>query len=178
MFNKDYKDKEIEKILSSIVILIDSREKINSHIRLWLKSNKISFEVVKLDFGDYSFYIPKNEKLDIDEDIYFDKEITIERKANAEELSGNFTVDRDRLEREFERSDKRMRLLIENSSYSEICKGEYGTKFPSNSYIASLHTFQERYKTPFFFIDKEHSASYIYNTFKYYLRELLENKQN
>lgn len=176
MFNKQYKEKEIETIIKSMIILIDSREKVNSHIRLWLKSNRIPFEIMKLDYGDYSFYIPKNNKLEIDDDIFFTNEITIERKANAEELSGNFTEDRERLKREFERGRGKIRLLIEDSTYSDINSGNYKTKFPSNSYIASLHTFQERYNTPFIFVKKEQSANYIYNTFKYYLRTKLINK--
>jgi ERCC4-type nuclease len=173
MFNSEYTDKQIKEIIDSIVILIDSREKVNSHIKMWLKSKKIPFEILKLDFGDYSFYIPKNDKLGIFEDIYFNNELAIERKANAEEISGNFTEERERFEREFTRGCGKIRLLIEDSSYSNICDGEYGTKLNPQSFTGSLHSFQEKYNTPFFFIDKQYSGIYIYNTFKYYLRNQL-----
>ena len=85
-FSRAYKDKEIKQILNSITVLVDSREKVNSHIKMWLKSNKIKYIDYTLSFGDYSFMIPKNESLDILEDLYFTYEIAIERKAHAEEM--------------------------------------------------------------------------------------------
>jgi ERCC4-type nuclease len=176
VLTKQYKDKEIDKIIKSIVILVDSREQVWSHIKLWLRSNKISFEIYKLDFGDYSFMIPKNEKLEIPEDIYFNNEIAIERKANAEEISGNLTNGRDRFKREFERGNAKIRLLIEDSSYADITNGNYDTDFNSNSFVGSLHSIQEEFNTPFFFTDKEHSGQYIYNSFKYYIRNKLKIK--
>lgn len=176
LFEKKYTDKEIEKILKSIVILVDTREQVWSHIKLWLKSNKIEYRIEKLSFADYSFMIPKNEKLDILENTYFSDEIAIERKANAEEISGNLTEGRDRFKREFERGNKKIRILIEDSSYSDICKGNYKTKLNPTSFVGSLHSIQEEFESQFFFTDKEHSAQYIYNTFKYYLRNKLKNK--
>jgi hypothetical protein len=175
MFNKKYTDKEIDKILKSIIVLIDTREKVFSHIKLWFKTNKISYEIYGLNFGDYSFKIPKNEKLEIFEDMYFTDIIAIERKANAEEISGNLTEGRERFKREFGRGNNKIRLLIEDSSYSDISKGNYKTEFNPKSFIGSLHSIQEEFNTPFFFTDKEHSAEYIYNTFKYYLRNQLKN---
>ena len=175
MFNRQYKDKEIEKIIKSIVILVDSREQVWSHIKMYFKSYKIPFDICKLDFADYTFMIPKNEKLDILEDIYFSDHIAIERKANAEEISGNLTEGRERFKREFKRGSNKIRLLIEDSSYSDICGGNYGTEMTSESFIGSLHSMQEEFNAPFFFIDKQHSGEYIYNTFKYYLRNELKN---
>jgi ERCC4-type nuclease len=173
-FNREYKDKEIKQIISSMVVLIDSREKVNSHIKMWLKSNKIGYMDYTLGFGDYSFMILKNESLDILENTYFTDEIVVERKANAEEISGNFAQNRERFKREFERSNGVLRLLIEDTNYADICEGKYKTKFPKESFVGSLHSFQEQYNCPFFFTDKEHSGKYIYNTFYYYLRNKLK----
>lgn len=173
ILNRDYSKKELEEILKSIVILIDTKEKVYSHITMWLKSNKIKYEKYNLNFGDYSFYIPKNDKLDISEDIYFTKEIAIERKANATEISGNFTHERERFKREFERSNGALRLLIEESSYKSMSEGDYGTKANADSLISSLHSFQEKYDAQFFFCDKSHSGKYIYNTFYWYLKNKL-----
>ena len=100
-FCREYKDKEIKQIIKSIVILVDTREQVNSHLKMYFKSNKINFIDYKLDYGDYSFMIPKNESLDILEDIYFIDEIVIERKANAEEISNNFAKGRERFHKEF-----------------------------------------------------------------------------
>lgn len=174
-FNKKYKDSEINKIIKSIVILVDTREKVNSHILMWLKHNKINYISYGLSFGDYSFMIPKNDNLGILEDIYFNDDIAIERKANAEEISGNFTENRERFEREFERGNGKIRLLIEDTSYSNICDHKYNTKTTVNSFISSLHSFQEYYNTPFMFTEKKDSGVYIYNTFKYYIKNILKN---
>lgn len=174
-----YKDKEIKQIIKSMVVLVDTREKVNSHIKMYLKSNKINFIDYKLDYGDYSFMIPKNESLEMLEDIYFTEEIAIERKAHAEEISNNFAEGRERFHREFERSKGVLRLLIEDSSYSNICNGEYKTKFPKESFVGSLHSFQEKYNCQFFFTDKQHSGEYIYNSFKYYLKnKLVQQNKN
>ena len=173
-FSRAYKDKEIKQILNSITVLVDRREKVNSHIKMWLKSNKIKYIDYTLSFGDYSFMIPKNESLDILEDLYFTDEIAIERKAHAEEISGNFTQGRERFKREFERSNGTLRLLIEDTNYANICDGKYKTDFPKESFVGSLHSFQEQYSCPLFFTDKEHSGKYIYNTFYYYLRNELK----
>ena len=174
MFNKKYKDKEIKQIINSMIIVIDSREKQFSHIKLWLKSKKIPYIIQTLSFGDYTFMIPANSELGIIEDISFSNEIAIERKANAEEISGNLTEGRERFKREFERGNTKIRILIEDSSYADISKGDYQTKISAESFIGSLHSIQEEFNAPFFFTDKEHSAQYIYNTFKYYLRNKLK----
>lgn len=168
------KDKDIDKILKSIIILIDSRERNFSHIKLYLKQNKIPYEIKKLNFADYSFRIPEMKEFGIEE-TSFEGEIAIERKANAEELSGNFTQGRDRFKREFERGNGKIRLLIENTSYKDISTHNYDTDFSETSYKASLHTFCERYNAPFMFCDKSSSGEYIYNTFYYYLRHKLKN---
>jgi ERCC4-type nuclease len=173
-FNKQYSKKEIEQILSNIIILIDTREKQISHITMWLKHNKIQYIKETLSFGDYSFMIPQNIDLDITEDIYFNDIIAIERKANAEEISGNLTGGRERFKREFNRGNKKIRLLIEDSNYSDICDGKYKTDINANSFIGSLHSIQEEFNAPFFFTDKEHSGQYIYNTFKYFLRNYIK----
>lgn len=176
MINREYKDKEIKQIIDSMIILVDSREKKISHLLMYFKHKKIKYEIYKLDYGDYSFMIPKNESsLDILEDIYFTDKIAIERKANAEEISNNFADGRERFHREFERSKGVLRLLIEDCSYSNISNGEYGTKFPKESFIGSLHSFQEKYNCQFFFTDKQHSGEYIYNSFKYYLKTNIIN---
>src|SRR4051794_40609892 len=81
-----YKYTETEKkvLLSSIVILIDSREQENKHIIEYLMSKQIPFKEKKLDYGDYSAYLPKNEDLGIIRDLYVPA--AIERKNSVDEL--------------------------------------------------------------------------------------------
>lgn len=49
---------EIKKLAKSMVILVDSREKKNTHILDYFRKQKISFQTEKLEYGDYSFMIP------------------------------------------------------------------------------------------------------------------------
>ncbi len=49
---------EIKKLTKSMVILVDSREKKNTHILDYFRKQKISFQTEKLEYGDYSFMIP------------------------------------------------------------------------------------------------------------------------
>ncbi len=62
----------------SLIILVDSREKKNSHILGYFDKQGISYQVVALEYGDYSFMIPAAAA---DEDIFFHRDIVIERKA-------------------------------------------------------------------------------------------------
>ena len=172
MLNYKYTDTELKKILSSMVILVDSREQKNQNILSWYDKKKIPYEEHKLDYGDYSFYIPANLDLSIQRDTYYDKNICIEKKNSVDELVGNFATNRNRIEDEFIRHKGKMILVIEDSSYKDIYEGNYQSKYNSKSAVGTLHSFSERYNVPFIFLDKEYTAKYIFCTFYYYLREL------
>jgi ERCC4-type nuclease len=169
-----YTDTEIKQILSSINILVDSNEKVNDYITLWYDKKKIPYTVKKLFAGDYSFFIPANEKLSIPRPLHFEDEFCIERKANLSELVGNFASDRNRIEDEFLRCKGKMQLLIEESSYKDIYEGNYKADYSVNAALGTLHSFSTRYNVPFIFVNKEYTARYIYYTFYYYLRNLLK----
>ena len=56
IFNKyKYTDKEMDELVSSIVILIDTREQQFSHIVDYFDKKKIPYKKKALEFGDYSF---------------------------------------------------------------------------------------------------------------------------
>lgn len=170
-----YTDKQKDELLKSIKILIDTREKENKHITDYFDKKKIEYTTKKLHNGDYSFYLPKNEELGIYRDLYFDKEIAIERKGSLEELSGNFSKQRDRLEKELSTYKGNMVLMIESANYHDICNGNYKTQYNKKSYLGTLHSFFHRYNIPFIFIpDKNYSAIYISGTFYYYLKNILK----
>ena len=84
-----YTEKELDELIHSMVILIDTREKVNDHILKYFDKANIQYKKKALKYGDYSFYIPANESLSICRDEYFDKQIVVERKGSLEELSGN-----------------------------------------------------------------------------------------
>lgn len=90
MVRYKFNDKELKQILDSLVILVDTRENANSHIIDWLKKSKKPYKKQKLDYGDYSCYIPKGSFEGQERDIYFTDDIVIERKFCIDELAMNF----------------------------------------------------------------------------------------
>lgn len=76
---------QIKKLSKEMVILVDTKEKVNDHITNYFDKKGIAYKRQALDFGDYSFMLPKVEGLTSNE-LYFHKEIVIERKNSLEEL--------------------------------------------------------------------------------------------
>ena len=66
-------DKEIANILNDMIVLVDSREKKNDHITGYFEKENIKYEVVKLETGDYSFYLPNYGGLGLDEAIMVER---------------------------------------------------------------------------------------------------------
>ena len=171
-----FTDKEIKTLLKSMVIIIDTNEQVYEHISQWFDKKKIPYIRRKINCGDYSFYLPANSELGINRDLYFTDDISIERKANLVELSGNFS-ERTRIENEFMRHKGKMTLLIENAGYSDIVEHNYETEYRPNSYLGTLHSFSARYDIPFIFMENnKYSGKFIYETFYYWLRNYLLNR--
>ena len=169
-----YSQNELKKLLDSMVILVDTREKKWNHIKDYFDRNKIAYKNKALDTGDYSFMLPANRELNIDRDIYFDKQIIVERKGSLEEISGNLSKERDRLEKELSLAPDEKVIIIENASYKNLVDGDYKTEYRPSSFWASLFTFYHRYNVPFIFMeDNKYTGSYIYGYFKYYLKNYL-----
>lgn len=173
---RKYTDKEIDILLKSMVILIDSREKKNKYITDWFDKKKIAYKSFCLPSFDYSFMLPKNEELGINHDCYFYNDCCIEKKNSLEEISGNFSQGRDNFNDEFSRSRcKSKHLLIEGANYQDIINNNYNTKYNSKSFLGSLHSFITKYDLHVMFMpDKEYSATYMLATFQYYLRYLIK----
>jgi hypothetical protein len=51
---------------------VDTREKNNTHLTEYWDRKCILYKKKALDYGDYSFMIPKNESLNIPRDCFFD----------------------------------------------------------------------------------------------------------
>ena len=121
--NYHYTDKEIKAILDSLIIIIDTRENENKHIIDYFEKKKISYEIRKLDTGDYGFAIPALPDLNINRKQYFFNAAIIERKAGLDELVNNFTADRQRIETELIRSRliKNFKIVIEDEKGMKTC---------------------------------------------------------
>ena len=84
---------EKREFLKKITVLVDTREQKNEHIISVLKQLGIMFENRKLDYGDYSFIVEGKD---------FSHSCVVERKAKIDELYGNVTTDRERIEKMLE----------------------------------------------------------------------------
>ena len=172
----NFSDKEIDEIIKSMVIVQDTREQQAIHITNFFDKNKIKYVVKKLNSGDYSFYIPKNENLGISRNLYAD--LVIERKNSIDELAGSFK-DRNRFESEFIRTIKtetKIVLLVEDGQgYGNLLKGNYRSEYSAKALLASLKSWENRYNFNTIFLDKEFSGNFIYYTLRYYLYEYLKN---
>lgn len=173
---RKYTDSEIQKILKSIVILVDSREKSASHITEWFDKHKIKYEIMALPSGDYSFALDAIPELDLPYRTYYYNDVLLERKNSLEELSGCFSQTRERFNDEWSRCyAKRKYLLVENGTYEDLVNGRYNTQYNSKSFLGSLHSFNAKYGLEVVFMpNKELSPVFILATFQYYLRYLIK----
>lgn len=173
---RKYTDTEIQKILKSMVILVDSREKANSHLTEYWNKHNIKYEIMGLPAGDYSFALEAMPELDLPHKQFFYNDIILERKNSLEELSGCFSQTRERFNDEWSRCyAKRKYLLIENNTYEDLVNGRYNTQYNSKSFLGSLHSFNAKYDLEVVFMpNKELSPVFILATFQYYLRYLIK----
>lgn len=171
-----YTETELNELLKSIVVVVDSREKINKHVTDWFDKKKIPYITKALDHGDYNFYLPANEKLGISRDIWFDRDLLLERKNSLEELSQNLTKHRTRFEEELGTSKALYKyLIIENANYADVVNGNYKSDYSSKSYLGTLHSFNHKYDLQIVFMpDPSYTPIFLYGTMQYYLRNILK----
>jgi len=157
-----------------MIILIDSREKENSHILNYMAVNKISVKRKQtLKFGDYSF---------IDHNTDYRNLIVIERKNSLDELALNLTSGkkdnpvnrRERFKNEFKRAKEagaKMVLLIENATQEDIKEHNYRSKLHPNAFIGSLNSWYNKgYIDNIFFCQDKNDAGWaMLKIFKQYL---------
>ncbi len=165
---RHYTEREINELLKQLTILIDSREQANEHITGYLDSKKIPHITRKLDTGDYSAMIG---------DMTLEHDVVIERKANLDEIAGNFTVDRQRFADEFTRAKAeglKVFLIIENASWSDIYLHNYRSELKPQSLLASLLAWQVRYNITLIFCKPSETCQIIYGILYYAAREALK----
>jgi len=169
-----YTEKEIKELLKSLVIIVDSREQ-RTHIRDWLTKKNRPFIVRKLDYGDYSFYLPKNEKLGIIRDLDFSSEIVFELKQDPSEYVGNLSSDRSRLEKELALCPANLEIIIENCTLRDFKEGNYRSNYSPKSAMGTLYSWKYKYNAPFNLLPgTEDTAEHIANSFHYYLKNILK----
>lgn len=170
-----YSDTELKKILKTMVVLCDTREQNNRHIKGYFENKSIAYQDKALNFGDYTAKIPAFPEMGILRDLYFDQSVAIERKGSLNELSGNLTQGRQKFKDEFVRaSSADLYLMIEGASFTDIINHNYTTEFSEKAYMASLLSLQSEYGFNLMFIDAENAGLYIYSILHYHIRNQLK----
>jgi ERCC4-type nuclease len=172
-FHYKYTDKELKDLLSSLTILIDTREQSNDHIKTYFHSKGITYKSMKLDTGDYSCFLPKNVEMGIFRDIYFS--IGIERKNSIDELAQS--IKEERFEAELIRSQKlNYFLLLVEDNYENLIMGKYRSQYNPKALLARLKTFEARYGFNTVFLpNKKLIGNFIYHDLFYKARNLIKS---
>ena len=119
--------------------------------------------------------VPSNPDLGIMRDLYFDKEIVIERKASLDEYAGNISKERERIKKEFSQAPPHKILLIENASYPDMVDGKYRSQYSAKSYCGTVFSFWHEFNMPVFFMpDIKYTGHFIISYFYYYLRGIIK----
>lgn len=168
-------EKEIKEILKTLTIVIDTREQKNEHITDYFITKGINFELKKLDFADYSCFIPKNEELGISKDMYINT--FVERKMGLDELTTNLQKDaRTRFENELIRAkDHRFVLFAEQLKFDEdLANGNYRSKYDPKALKGTLESLKYKYGFEIIPMDKRYTGHNIYLRFYYHTMAILK----
>jgi ERCC4-type nuclease len=159
-----------------MVIIIDNREKENSHIKAYFDAKKITYMQRTLSTGDYSAFIPKNEELGIMRDIQLNA--CVERKASIDEITGNLgKLKRSAFINELIRASQNpFTLVVEDADgYGKILRGDYRSAYDPKALLGSLKSFEVKYNFSIVFLDKAYIGNYIYYHFYYRVNEYLKS---
>lgn len=175
MIRFHYTDKEIDNILKTLTIVIDTRENKNDHIRDYLHQKNVPIKNQKLDHGDYSCMIPKNEELGIHRDIYLD--CFVERKNGIDEITSNLQKDtQQRFINELIRAqNSKFVLFVEEPEFDEkIAKGMYRSRYDPKALKGRLESLKAKYNFEIVPMSKNMIGHNIYHRFYYQARHYLK----
>ena len=161
---------EIEAVLKTLVLLVDTREQPTAQARERLKRTELPIQREKLNFGDYSGAVTINGEL-----VSFSDRFAIERKMSLDELANCYTHDRKRFEKEFERAKEagaKLYLLIENGSIDKVIQGTYRSRFTPKAFLASA-----RYNCQIVMCSAENSGRLIKEIVYREVKERLINEE-
>ena len=163
-----YTETELKRELKGLTVICDTREQVNGHITDWLTEQKIPYLPRTLETGDYSVMLG---------DTSFEDEVVIERKADLDEIAGNFTVGRERFEREFTRAKAngvKVFLIVEEASWSDVMQGNYRSKLRPQSLLAALLSWQARFNVTILFCRASETPRLLHGILYYWVRHRLK----
>ena len=149
---------EIERVLESVTILIDTREQATERSRRRAKALGAPVSRAVLDYGDYAMNAVLPDGTEIyDTSQRISPTCAVERKMHLDELAECFTRGRARFEREMQRAKAAgsgIWLLVENASWEALLNGRYRSKLPAKSLLASVTAWAMRYGLHLVFCDE------------------------
>lgn len=176
MIHYQYTDKELDAILKTLTIIMDTREKSSMHIIEYFKQKNIPMKIKKLDVGDYSFMIPANPEMGIARDIYFNS--YVERKNGVDEITGNLQKDTQQaFINELIRSQgSKFVLFVEELDFDEkVMKGQYRSRYDAKALRGRLESLKAKYNFEIVPMSKTMIGHNIYHRFLYQARHYLKS---
>ena len=164
---------EIESVLKSMVILVDTREHPTAEAKRRWERFGVPYERKAIRSGDYSarFTMPDGSEFSLE------KICVIERKMSLGEICNNFCSGRARFTREFERlkiSHTKAVILVENATWENILNGKYRSKMTPQSLLSSMLAWVSRYNAVPIFCKAETAPRMIKEILYREAREILE----
>lgn len=162
---------EIERILKTITLIVDTREKPNERYYKRIEDTGLDYIPRALLFADYACEIMIG-----DEYVSLENVFAIERKMNLDELCMCFGKDRKRFKAEFERAKSagcKIYLIVENCTFEHILNGKYRSKYNKESLLASLLAWIPRYNIIPIFCKEESTGRIIKEIMYRETKELL-----
>lgn len=175
MIHYKYTDKEIDAILKTLTIVIDTREKVNGHVLKYLQQKSIPVKIQKLDHGDYGCMIPANPALGIQRDLYMNT--FIERKNGVDEITGNLQKDTQHafINELIRAQGSRFVLFVEEPDFDEkIAKGDYRSKYDPKALKGRLESLKAKYNFEIVPMSKQMIGHNILHRFYYQTRHFLK----
>ena len=167
---------EIEKILRTMVILVDTREQNTPKAKKRYSQFGCEVERKALKFGDYSARLTGLDG----EEINLESIVCIERKMGLDELCSCFCHGRERFRREFERAlnvNAKVYLLIENDTLDDAYAGAYRSKMSANSLTASILAWSIEFGIMPYFISSQRSGKLIHDILYREAKAYLERQE-
>ena len=145
---------DLEKTLSTMTIICDSREHPTAEAKKRWESFGVPYRIHGLRSGDYTaeFVLPNGETFSLE------NHAVIERKLGISEICGNFCQNRARFIREFERikeAGAKAYVVIEGASWEAIYNHRYHSKMSPQALVASLTAWMARYNAHIIFCRAE-----------------------
>ena len=165
-----FTQKELDKALKKLTIIVDTREQSNYHIIDFLNAHKHPYKIETLEFGDYSCMLPAGSFEGQSRAIYFSNDFVIERKSGIDEIAMNLKNDGARLKKELAHLNMRnikFYVYVEDPNFEKnlrLGSGKgYRSRYDAKALSSHIYSIEADYDTVFIGYSKDIIGSRIYN---------------